>query len=127
MSDHHHPEPTRRTAGRRDTDAVVTISVRDLLTEMRAEQAAGFARLETALASKADRSELSKLEARVDGHADRLDKVEGWQHDRELTVNVHTEHQQRAWTLRSKIAATLLSVAMLVATLLAPYFATHVL
>lgn len=57
-------------------DATVTYSVRDLLDQIKTEQATGFTRLETAMTNKADAADVARLEANQTHHAEHLEKVD---------------------------------------------------
>lgn len=71
----------------------VTYTVKELLASMQREQAAGFARIETSMSSKADKSDVARMEARLDAHGKALD--EHRTHISELQIQAREEVRAR--------------------------------
>jgi len=114
-------------------NAQVIFTVRELLDQIRTEQATGFARLETKLASKADKSDVARMESRLDGHSQRLDAhgevIEGltqWRHDREVAAGVHQRRDQRTWTFRQKLAAGICTLLLVAGAYVGPILGSHI-
>lgn len=130
----HNPNtrPLREATVPDHDDAQVTYPVRDLLSQIRNEQTAGFARIETSMASKADKADIERLESRLDHHAKDIgDQAQAiadlrqWKRDRETAASVHVQRDQRTFTTRQKIGAGIGSVCLLLATILGPYLGAH--
>ena len=107
--------------------AIVTYDVRDLLADIKTAQTAGFARLEFAVAAKADKADVARMEARLDHQAREIAGVQKWQHDKDVTEAVHGEHEKRSFTFRQKLGAMIATVCLLLATMLGPYLGAHAL
>ncbi|MHB1950251.1 MAG: hypothetical protein ACYCQK_02100 [Acidiferrobacteraceae bacterium] len=108
-------------------DLVITYTVRDLLASIKTEQATAFARLEAKLEGKADKSDLVRMEARLDQHARDLDKVRSdtaeiqqWRHDRDNAADVHRQRDQRFSRRTKTIWAVLTTLLIVAATFLGP-------
>lgn len=86
-------------------------------------QSEGFTRLETAMKAKADKSDLAKLEGRLDEHGKQLADLAAWRHDREVASGVHQQHDDRMFTKRQKFWASVGAVAIICATILGPALA----
>lgn len=106
-------------------NAEVTYTVRELLAEIKAEQIAGFTRIETSMASKADQADVARIDERLDehgrvldSHGERIGGIEGREHDREVAANVHSVRDQRTFTFRQKALGALATLALIVATAL---------
>jgi hypothetical protein len=56
-------------------EVVVTYTVKDILADIKKEQATGFARLEQAMKGKADKSDLARIEGRLDQHQVQIDEL----------------------------------------------------
>ena len=56
------------------SDIRVSVSLLDMLAEIRKDQAAGFARLEVTMSGKADKADVARMEARLDAHSKALDE-----------------------------------------------------
>lgn len=109
--------------------ATVTYRVSDLLDQIKIAQAQGFARLETNLSMKADKSDLAGLAGRIDKHDEKIGGLEQWRRDSELvdeaTTSVQLEHTAKSWNWKRRTVAVLASIGMIVATVLGPYLAIH--
>lgn len=108
-------------------DAEVRYTVRDLLDRIRADQSAGFARIETAMSGKADKADVARLEARLDQHARRLDgnterlaDLEQQQRDQRTT--------REWWTGRAaRVGGSFVGCALVAGNIAAVLTATHVI
>ena len=114
-------------------DAQVTYPVRELLEQMRREQTTGFARLEVSLTQKADKSDVARMEARLDQHGKELsshdreiNSLRQKQREKELTEEVRSQHEERSSTWKRRVMGTLYGVAIVAATVIGPYIGTHI-
>jgi ferric-dicitrate binding protein FerR (iron transport regulator) len=115
--------PDRRSAARRASDASVKYTVKELLQKLSDEQTAGFARIEVSLASKADKADVAKLEARLDEHGKAIDKLQDFQHELETAERVHESHVTRSWSKLQRVAASVMAVLTLLAMIFGPVLA----
>lgn len=113
-------------------DAAVSYTVRELLDRIDRQQTQAFARIETSMATKADKADVAQLKVEMRIHGERLTRVddrvtmlEAGEHDRRIKADVHVERDQRVLTVRQKAWAALSAIALLAATILGPYIATH--
>lgn len=106
-------------------EPTITYKLRDILDQIKLAQAQGFARIDANLSIKADKSDIDRLETRLDSHATRLDDVEQWQHDNEVTTNVHFQRNAIQWSWRRRAFAVAGSIGLMVATVFGPYLAIH--
>lgn len=74
-----------------------------------------------ALAKKADKSDIDRLEQRLDGHEVRLVAVETWKRDTEIGEQAVRAERTARWTNRERVLAALVGVALAVGTLLAVF------
>lgn len=82
--------------------------------------------LTTLVAGKADKTDIDRLERRLDNHDNRLVTLETKDHDREVSAAVHEKRDEREeeersarWSIRERILLAAASVAIAVGTLLA--------
>lgn len=111
--------------GRREYDATITYDVKELLADIKTQQAVGFAELKTKLDTKADKSDLARMEVRLDNHATRLHDVERTLQKTEVKETVHKSIGERTWSRKKQVLAGLSAFALFLATLFGPYFAAH--
>ncbi len=74
-------------------DIRVSVSLLDMLADIRKEQTAGFARIEATMGNKADKADVARMEARLDAHGKALD--EHRTHIAELQMQAREEAQAR--------------------------------
>lgn len=87
-------------------DAVITISVKEVLDRMEAK-------LDKAIETKADRADIARLDTHLTGVDARLDRVEDWQHRKDTATGTHTERDQRTWKLSGRLGMLLYGLAIL--------------
>lgn len=109
-----------------DGQLVIRTPLLATLDALRTEQAAGFARVETAMRGKADKADVSRMEARLDAHGAAIAALETWRHDKEVASRVHADRDRRQWTVRQKVGAVCGVVAVVAATVLGPILAAHI-
>lgn len=56
-------------------DLTVTYSVKDLLSALKSDVAAGFAKMEVALNGKADKADIAQINGRLDEHQKQIDEL----------------------------------------------------
>jgi len=95
-------------------DIEVKYTVKELLYRMEDAQAKGFAVIQTLLASKADKSDITRLEARLDHEVERIDSLES---ARGVAVAV----RQDRWSRRERFTAIAGVVALCAATIIAGF------
>lgn len=103
----------------RDGEAVIVTPVSTILTQIQSEQAAGFARIETSLAGKADKGDMIELRTTVREHADRISSLES---DR----RVRADEGKRLFTRRQAFWTIILGIGVITATITGPIIATAV-
>lgn len=62
-------------------DAVVAYTVKELLARIEKNQTEGFARLDTSVASKADKADVARLETRLEQHTKDIGELQGFRDD----------------------------------------------
>ncbi len=82
---------------------VVTTPLLTILDKIQHDLSAGFATVQTSLRGKADKSDVARLETRLDDTQRRLGAVEAWKHDRELAGGVHRQRDNQVFSRRQKI------------------------
>lgn len=100
-------------------DATVSYSVRELLSGMRNDMATGLARIESALVGKADKSDIARLEGRLDGHEARLESLEAERDERRGTRRAHEKRDALAVSGKRWAVDAVLTLGIIVATILA--------
>lgn len=108
---------------------VIQTSLIAKLDEIAAGQSAGFARIETAMKGKADKSDLAKLEGRLDEHGKQLAELQAWRHDREVASGVHAQRDEKVFTRRQKawgaVAGVLTMTGIWLGPIIASAFSAH--
>lgn len=101
-----------------DDDIEVHYTVKELLTSIRTDQTAGFARLHEAMAGKADKGDVLRLEGLIDGHARRIETLERDKEMREQRAAVHqardeaeAERARRRWSVRERVLGAMAALA----------------
>lgn len=119
-------------AADQDDDAQVTYSVKDLLASIASQQAAGFAEIKTALLQKADKSDVQRLEGRLNEHARHLSEhdhqlasLAQQQHDDEVAANEVAKQEGRVWSRRKVIWATVTGFVGYAILVVGPYALQH--
>ena len=105
---------------------VVTTPLVEELRSLRNEVTGGFAALKSSMATKADKADLSRIEARLEEHHRRITEVEAWKHDREVANGVHRERDGDLLTHRQKLWGGVAAAALFAATILGPVLANLV-
>lgn len=77
-------------------EPTVSYSVKDLLAQIQTSVTAGFARLETALANKADKADVVAVHARLDEHQRAIEDLK----TRQTGDDAVRTARSRAWTTR---------------------------
>lgn len=82
-----------------DVDPIIRYSVRDLLDVMRSEVAAGFARVESSLVSKAEKADVAELHGEMRTIVGRVTALEKHKDDAEVALRVKELAQSKrdAW------------------------------
>lgn len=115
-----------------DTDPLLQY----LLERIEKNQIEGFTRLETQLSQKADKSDVQRVEDRLDEAYTRLDShqrdIEGLkakEHDEAIQIQViktqKSKFRTRAYYVWSKLWYVVFTVALILATALSGYFGSH--
>lgn len=105
-----------------EEEASVRYSVRDLLARLDGK----LDSLTISLARKADKTDIERVERRVDGHDVRLSALETRDHDREIAASVHAKRDERAeeqrrhrWSVRERVFGAITTAAIAAGALLA--------
>ena len=98
-------------------DLTVTYSVKDLLSGIKTDVAAGFGKLEGALAKKADKGDISRLEGRMDSHETRIGALEKRQDKddsaRSAAQEVRQSHTEwKRWAIPTALTVVWIAVAL---------------
>lgn len=105
---------------------VVQTSLFARLNEIAKGQAEGFTRIETAMKGKADKSDLAKLEGRMEEHGKQIADLQTWRHDREVSTGVHKLRDDQTFTKRQKFWAAVVAVLTLAGIWVGPIIASAV-
>lgn len=109
----------RRGTVRRTSDAEVRYTVKELLKAIRDDQTAGFASLTTALANKADKSDIARMEARLD-HAERdIAGLKQARDDQNAAARGRQEGFSQGLSLVQKLGAGLVGLAIVAGPIIA--------
>ena len=106
---------TERISEDDDGNLVISTPLLTKLDNIQREQAAGFAGLREALDGKADKADLSRLEARWEGVDARVAKLETWRHDSDVATTVHQQRDGQVFTRRQKFWAAVAAVSTILA------------
>lgn len=97
----------------------VSYDLKDLLAEIKNEQAKGFSRVETAMLAKADKTDIAELRGISQEHTRRLDALEEDRRLREERAKVHqardqadVERVKARWSTRERLLLVLTSCAI---------------
>lgn len=108
-------------------DALVVYSVRELLAGIKEEQSKSFTEIKTSMSGKADKADLTRIEARLDSHArdltglkGRVDGVEDWQRGKEKAADVHRQRDERFSKRTKAIWVAVTTLLLILATALGP-------
>lgn len=96
---------------------VITYDVKDILADMRREQAAGFAELKGALSTKADKIDLAEIRGELKHHGERLDRLEDSNRGRDIVNQANVKDakaREDKRTRRTTISLSMLGTAALV-------------
>lgn len=104
----------------RNGEPVIVTPVATILGKIQSEQAAGFARLETQLAGKADKGDIIRLETTQREHGDRLLKLEQDRKVRETRETAKADGERHVLTKRQARWTVLLGIGVILATVLGP-------
>lgn len=99
-------------------EVVVTYTVKDILAEIKKDQTAGFARIEQAMKGKADKSDLARIEGRLDQHQVQIDELRKRQDrdDEQTRTRQEIQVQRREW--HRWFIPTLLTIGLIVVGLI---------
>lgn len=104
-------------------ELVVTVPLLAKLDAMSAAQAAGFAAIGEKLNGKADKTDVARLERRLDDHATRLSQIESTNHDEVLLEGEDRIAREERLTRREKILGGVGIVFLGCTTVLSPLIA----
>lgn len=90
-----------------DDEAEVTYSVKELLSALRDDQTRGFAAITAQLTGKADKTDVARMEGRLDDHARRIGSLEGDQKQRTA------DRESRRWLIPTVLSAIFTVVVVL--------------
>jgi hypothetical protein len=100
----------------------VTFTVKEMFGEVQKDIAAGFQRVEGKLDTKADKSELDKVQTMVVRHAERIEGMESWQRAADIAKNAvdskvitDNNRRQRFWNYALGLATTAGTAGLIVA------------
>ena len=98
-------------------DLTVTYGVKELLSDIKTDVAAGFAKLEGALGKKADKADISRLEGRMDSHQTRIEALEKRQDNDDSARNAAQEVRQshtewKRWAIPTALTVVWIIVAL---------------
>ena len=112
-------------AGAAMANPKVTYDVGDLLDRLGTRIDTGFARREVSLASKADKSDLAAINARLDEHGQEIGRLKDRQREDEAAAQavtasekVTTDGRQRRWNLFLSAALVLVSLLSVLSVVL---------
>ena len=99
-------------------DLTVTYSVKDLLSGIRNDVAAGFAKLEAALNGKADKADIARINGRIDEHQKQIDELRKKQDAddaaRHAAQEVRQDHiEWKRWAIPTALTVVWIAVALL--------------
>lgn len=106
-------------------DVVVTYTVKEILAQIQTTQTQEFAALKSALTSKADKSDIARLEKRLDDHQDRIITLETQEHDEEVASQVHSQRDEKESIWKNKWFRLFGTAIALNVAFWAPYFGAH--
>lgn len=96
-------------------ELVIETSVVSKLDTLIQGQSEGFARVETAMRNKADKSDLAKLEGRMEEHGRQIAELQSWRHDRQVEVQYQTSQKAMILTRREKLWGAVVAALTLAA------------
>ena len=77
-------------------------TLKEVVDNTRKEQTAGFAEIKTLLSTKADKSDVDRLERRLDEHGRDISDLQQNQHDAEVAATAraedHTQWSAQTWS-----------------------------
>lgn len=94
-----------------------------VLQDIQKEQTAGFAALKEAMASKADKSDVVRIDGRLEDHSRALNDLTMWKHDREVALTVHQGRDQQWSNKRKALVGAIIAILTLIAMFLGPMLA----
>ena len=108
-----------------DGDLVIQRSLVSYLDGIQKDMAAGFAETRLALADKASKTDLDRMERRIDGVVRDVGELQTWRHDSEVAETVQEKHDKQSWFRRNRLLTALGGAAYVFATLIAPSLHLH--
>ncbi|HEX3539666.1 MAG TPA: hypothetical protein VHT75_04405 [Acidimicrobiales bacterium] len=106
-------------------EPTISFTVSELLQQIKADQTAGFARMEVKLDNKADKADVASIQSDLAHYGERLGKVEDWRRTMEVSRETGREHaetaavsSQRRWNVALGLTMALLTGALVLVAVL---------
>lgn len=95
----------------------VTYDIRELLAGIKQDQATGFGRMEGTLKGKADKTDVVKLESRLDEHARDIGDLQRDRDERQAALKAHErvlsrQLEWRRWAIPTVLTAVFAAAAI---------------
>lgn len=97
-------------------EPTISFTVSELLQQIKADQASGFARMEVKLDNKADKADVASIQSDLAHYGERLGKVEDWRRAVEVSRETSRERAETAASNSQRRWNVLLGLAMVVLT-----------
>jgi hypothetical protein len=97
-------------------EPTISFTVSELLQQIKADQTAGFARMEVKLDNKADKADVASIQSDLAHYGERLGKVEDWRRTIEVSRETNRERAETATTNSQRRWNVVLSAAMVILT-----------
>ena len=111
-----------------DGDLVIQRSLVSYLDGIQQGMAAGFAEMRTSIANKADKSDFTRMEARLENVIRDVGELQTWRHDKDVASGVHQARDERAsMSTKAKLAviAGVLSIGSSIALAITAILSLH--